>query len=313
MNDNKLLYPVILMEEKQLLKESTTHPVSKGECTLIKDQSFGGERPLFAIHDTRLENVTITEGESGIKCCQRIEADRCRFIGKYPWWHVDGSLITNCYFEVGSRSAIWYSNDMVMRDCIIDGPKFFREMRGLTLENVNITDADETFWRVSDLKVRNVKLHDGTYPFMFCENVDVDGLESDSKYVFQYVRNAVVRNAKIVTKDAFWETENVTIYDSLLDGEYLGWHSKNLRLVRCHIAGEQPLCYIDGVTLEDCTFDAASDRAFEDCTDIHAEIRGSITNIKNPISGSIVADSIGSVTIDENVKQPANCQITTRS
>ena len=34
----------------------------------IKDKSFGGERPLFAIHDTRLENVTNTEGESGIKC-----------------------------------------------------------------------------------------------------------------------------------------------------------------------------------------------------------------------------------------------------
>ena len=275
----------------------------------IKNASFGGERPLFAIHDTRLENVTITEGESGIKCCQRIEADHCRFIGKYPWWHVDGSLITNCYFEVGSRSAIWYSNDMVMRDCIIDGPKFFREMRGLTLENVNITDADETFWRVTDLKIRQVKLHEGTYPFMFCENVDVDGLESDSKYVFQYVKNAVVRNAKIVTKDAFWETEDVTIYDSVLDGEYLGWHSKNLRLVRCHIAGEQPLCYIDGLTLEDCTFDAACDRAFEDSSNIDAHIRGAITNIKNPISGRIIADSIGSITLDEHLKQPASCQI----
>ena len=277
----------------------------------IKNASFGGERPLFAIHDTRLENVTITEGESGIKCCQRIEADHCRFIGKYPWWHVDGSLITNCYFEVGSRSAIWYSNDMVMRDCIIDGPKFFREMRGLTLENVNITDADETFWRVTDLKIRQVKLHEGTYPFMFCENVDVDGLESDSKYVFQYVKNAVVRNAKIVTKDAFWETEDVTIYDSVLDGEYLGWHSKNLRLVRCHIAGEQPLCYIDGLTLEDCTFDAACDRAFEDSSNIDAHIRGAITNIKNPISGRIIADSIGSITLDEHLKQPASCQILT--
>ena len=198
---------------------------------------------------------------------------------------------------------------MVMRDCIIDGPKFFREMRGLTLENVNITDADETFWRVTDLKVRHVKLHEGTYPFMFCENVDVDGLESDSKYVFQYVKNAVVRNAKIVTKDAFWETEDVTIYDSVLDGEYLGWHSKNLRLVRCHIAGEQPLCYIDGLTLEDCTFDAACDRAFEDSTNIDAHIRGAITNIKNPISGRIIADSIGSITLDEHLKQPASCQI----
>ena len=28
---------------------------------LIKDQKFGGERPLFAAHDLRLENVTITD------------------------------------------------------------------------------------------------------------------------------------------------------------------------------------------------------------------------------------------------------------
>ncbi|MCR5780926.1 MAG: DUF3737 family protein [Bacteroidaceae bacterium] len=280
--------------------------------TLIQNMSFGGERPLFAQHDLRLENVTITEGESGIKCCRNIEADRCRFIGKYPWWHVNGSLITNCYFEVGSRSAIWYSNDMVIRDCVIDAPKFFREMRGLTLEHVQLNDADETFWRVQNLTIRQVKLHEGTYPFMFSENVDVDGLESDSKYVFQYVRNAVVRNANIVTKDAFWETENVTIYDSVLDGEYLGWHSKNLRLVRCHIAGEQPLCYIDGLVLEDCTFDAACDRAFEESRNIQAEIKGSITNIKNPVSGRIVADAIGSVTIDENILPPANCEIITR-
>lgn len=295
-----------------MLSDKDYHKHTPTDMQLIKDKTFGGERPLFAIHDTRLENVTITEGESGIKCCQRLEADRCRFIGKYPWWHVDGSLITNCYFEVGSRSAIWYSNDMTMRDCVIDAPKFFREMRGLTLENVKLNDADETFWRVTDLKVRNVELHDGTYPFMFCQDIDVDGLRSDSKYVFQYVRNAVIRNAHIVTKDAFWETENVTIYDSHLDGEYLGWHSRNLRLVRCHIGGEQPLCYIDGLTLEDCTFDAASDRAFEDSSHIDATINGHITEIKNPISGRIVADSIGRVTLDEHLKQPASCDIVER-
>ena len=286
-------------------------PKTKKIMKLLKDKRFEGERPLFAIRDTRLENVTITEGESGIKCCQNIEADHCNFVGKYPWWHVDRSLITNCYFEVGSRSAIWYSNNMTMRDTVIDAPKLFREMNWLSLDNVVVNDADETFWRVNHLKVRNVKLHDGTYPFMFCQDVDVDGLESDSKYVFQYCKDVVVRNARIVTKDSFWECENVEVYDSDLNGEYLGWHSKNLRLVRCHISGEQPLCYVENLVLEDCTFDTECDRMFEDI-DVYATITGIVTNIKNPRTGRIVADGIGSVTIDENIKQPANCEIVIR-
>ena len=50
---------------------------------LVKDKKFGGERPLFACHDLRLENVTITDGESGIKQCQNMEAYNCKFYGKY--------------------------------------------------------------------------------------------------------------------------------------------------------------------------------------------------------------------------------------
>ena len=206
---------------------------------LINNKEFGGERPLFTIRDTRLENITITDGESGIKQCRNIEAKDCRFYGKYPWWHVDGALIEDCYFAEGSRSAIWYTNDLVMRRCRIDGPKFFREMRNVELEDVRICDADETFWKVDGLKLKNV------------------------------------------------------------------------RLVNCHLAGEQLLCYTQNLVLENCTFDRLCDRVFEYST-VEADIRGHIENIKNPTSGHIVADSIGSITIDENVRQPANCIIETR-
>lgn len=269
---------------------------------IIKNQEFGGERPLFGIENTRLENITIVDGESGIKCCKNLECDNSRFYGKYPWWHVDGSIVTNCYFAPGSRSAIWYSDNMVMKDCIIDGPKFFREMNNLSLENVTVNDADETFWKVKGLKLKNVTLHDGTYPFMFSEDIYVDGLVSDAKYVFQYCKNVEVHHARITTKDSFWECDNVTVYDSVLDGEYLAWHSKNIRLVRCHISGEQPLCYLDGITLEDCTFDGACDRCFEDSCNINATIKGTIKEIKNPVSGKIVADEIGKVTYDAFAK-----------
>lgn len=278
---------------------------------LIKNLTFGGERPLFAIHDTKLEHVTITEGESGIKCCKNIVADQCRFIGKYPWWHVDGSLITNCVFEVGARSAIWYSSNMVMRDTVIHAPKLFREMRNVELENVTFNDADETLWRINGLKVINVNMHEGTYPFMFCNDVYVDGLNADSKYVFQYCKRVEVHHAQITTKDSFWECEDVAIYDSEINGEYLGWHSKNLKLVRCHITGEQPLCYVENLVLEDCTFGEDCDRMFEDTT-LQADIRGSVTNIKNPRSGRIEVDSVGSITIDENILPPADCIIIQR-
>lgn len=279
---------------------------------IIKNQSFGGERPLFGSSNLRIEGVTITDGESAIKQCADIEVDGCHFYGKYPLWHVDRSHISHSYFAPGSRSAIWYSNDLWMEDCVIDGPKFFREMRNVNLERVTINDADETFWRINGLRLKDVELHGGTYPFMFCQDIYVDGLTSDSKYVFQYCKNVEIHHAQITTKDSFWECENVVIYDSVLDGEYLAWHSKNVRLVRCQLAGEQLLCYTDGLVLEDCTFDASCDRVFE-YSNVEADIRGTITHIKNPTSGHITADSIGSVTIDEYVRQPANCIIKERA
>ena len=180
---------------------------------LIKDKEFGGERPLFASHDLHLDHVVIRAGESAIKECTNIVATDCRFEGNYPFWHVHGFVIDRCYFDVGGRSALWYSDHLTMRNTVIDAPKMFREMQEIDIEEVQINDADEIFWRCDGIRIKNLRLRGGTYPFMFSQNIQVDGLESDSKYVFQYVKNVEIHHAKITTKDAFWEVENVTIYD----------------------------------------------------------------------------------------------------
>ncbi len=275
---------------------------------LIKDTEFGGERPLFESHNLHLDNVIIRAGESAIKECSNIVATNCRFEGNYPFWHVHGFTIDRCFFDVGGRSALWYSDHLKMKDTRIDAPKMFREMNDIEIENVEMNDADEVFWRCKHLKIKNLKLHGGTYPFMFSSDIHIDGLESDSKYVFQYSKNVELHHAKITTKDAFWETENVTIYDSELHGEYLGWHSCNLRLVNCHITGTQPLCYAHNLVLENCTFGPDCDRAFE-YSSVQATIIGSIGGIKNPLSGSITAGSYGEIILDENIKAPGNCEI----
>ena len=140
---------------------------------------------------------------------------------------------------------------------------------------------------------------------MFSSDIRIDGLESDSKYVFQYVKNVELRNAKVTTKDAFWEVENVTIYDSELNGEYLGWHSHNLRLVNCHITGEQPLCYAHDLVLENCTFGPDCDRAFE-YSSVQATIKGAIggvigATILGAVFGALVSSKMAGVIDNSSV------------
>lgn len=277
----------------------------------IKNEEFGGERPLFDSHDLRLENVTIHAGESAIKCCSNIEAKDCTFEGKYPFWHVDGFRIENCLFRPGARAALWYSKNLEMKDTLVEAPKMFREMDGIKLTNVKIPDAQETFWDCRNITLRNVEVKNADYIYMHSSDIDIADYYQEGNYSFQYCKNVVIRNAVLHTKDAFWETENVTVYDSEIIGEYLGWHSKNLRLVRCKISGTQPLCYAEGLVLEDCTFGEDADLAFEEST-LNATVNGKITSVKNPTSGRIVADGYGEIIIDEHVKQPADCEIITR-
>ena len=101
---------------------------------VIKNQEFGGERPLYCEKDLRLEGGVIHSGESGLKETANIEAVGCRFEGKYPLWCCDGFRVKDCIFTVGARAGIWYSRNMLMEDCVVDAPKMFREMDGMTLD-----------------------------------------------------------------------------------------------------------------------------------------------------------------------------------
>lgn len=274
----------------------------------IENKEFGGERPLFASKGLRLIDVTIHAGESALKECCDIEAIRCKFEGKYPFWHVKDFKIDKCLFTEGARAALWYSRNLVMKDTLVEAPKMFREMCCLELDNVKLPHAHETLWHCRDLKIRNVVTDEADYIFMHCDNIDIEEYSQKGNYSFQYCKNVVIRNAHIDSKDAFWNTEDVTVYDSEINGEYLGWYSKRLRLVNCKISGTQPLCYCEDLILENCEIAPDGDLAFEESR-LDATVNSYITSVKNPTSGVIRAKGYGEIIIDENIKSPADCKI----
>ena len=195
-----------------------------------------------------------------------------------------------------------------MYDSLIDAPKMFRRTKGIKLRNVQIPGGTETFWDCSDIDLEDVTIDRADYIFMHCENIRIRNLRLNGNYGFQYARNVEIHDSVLNSKDSFWECENVTVYDSVINGEYLAWYSKNLRLVRCHITETQPLCYCEGLVLEDCTFGDDADLAFE-YSDVKATVKGHIPSIKNPKTGFIKVESCGELIIDKNIKAPADCDI----
>lgn len=275
----------------------------------IKDKEFGGERPLYALHDARLERVTIHVGESSIKESGDIEAYDCTFQGKYVFWECRNFLAQDCRFDASARSSLWYSENGRLVRCHVDAPKMFRRMQGIELQDCHFTDAQETLWDCNGVDIKNCLIENADYFGMHTDNVRIDNLHLEGNYGFQYSRNVEIKNSLLNSKDALWDSENVTITDCEINGEYLAWYSRGLTLVRCHITGEQPLCYCEDLTLVDCTFGADANLMLEYST-VRASIKGDVTSTKNPTSGSItVAGHIGEIIIDQNRKAPADCTI----
>ncbi len=97
-------------------------------------------------------------------------------------------------------------------------------------------------------------------------------------------------------KDAFWNSENVTVYDSFISGEYIGWTAKNVTLINCTVESLQGLCYMENLVMKNCKL-LNTNLAFEYST-VDAEINSSIESVKNPYSVTIKANDISEIIFD---------------
>ena len=276
--------------------------------TTIQNQTFAGERPLYGSRDLELRDVTIGEGESGLKHCRGVKAEHCTFEGMYVLWECKDVLCADCHFAASDRAPLWYGRNIRLNDCHIDAPKALRELTGVELTNTLITNAAETFWFCRKGQLTDVRMQNAEYAFFHSADLQINRLHLQGKYAFQYAQGIEIHNAVLDTKDAFWESRDCTVYDSEIKGEYLAWYARNLRLVRCHISGTQPLCYCENLILEDCTFAPDADLAFE-YSSVHATILSSITSIKNPTSGHITCQSCGEIIRDDFARLPNDCRI----
>lgn len=255
----------------------------------IKEALLTGERALFHGSDLHIQDCTFADGESPLKESRNIHLTNSIFKWKYPLWYSKAISCSHTTLMETARSGIWYTQDITMKDCVIQAPKTFRRCDGITLSDVQIPNAEETLWNCKNIVLTNVSAS-GNYFAMNSENIQVTKLTLSGNYSFDGAKNIELHDAKLLSKDAFWNCENVTVYDSLIIGEYLGWNSKNVRFVNCTIDSLQGMCYMEDVVLENCKL-LNTTLAFEYST-VKADILSSVDSITNPSEGLIRAEEI---------------------
>lgn len=267
----------------------------------LKQKLLTGERALFKSNGLYIEDCTFADGESPLKESCDIELVNSMFKWKYPLWYCKDISLEKCTFFENARAGVWYTDNLNFSNGIIQAPKNFRRCNGLKLTNVSFSDAAETLWACKNVCLKNV-FAKGDYFAMNSENVQADELNLVGNYSFDGVKNAVIRNSRLLTKDAFWNSENITVYDSFISGEYLGWNAKNLTLVNCTIESLQGMCYIDNLVMKNCKL-LNTTLAFEYST-VDAEIVNGIDSVLNPLGGKITADYIGELIIERDKVDP---------
>ena len=268
---------------------------------------FTGERALFGLKGAKIVDSVFDAGESPLKECKNLELRGDLFRWKYPLWYCQNVDVEECTWFEMARAGVWYTHGIRVRNCVIQAPKNFRRCSDLTLENVSFTNPAETLWSCKNVKMKNVSAAGAPYFCMNSEDLEIDGLILDGNYSFDGAKNVVIRNSRMLTKDAFWNTENVTVYDSFISGEYLGWNAKNLTLINCTIESLQGMCYIENLKMVNCKL-LNTTLAFEYAT-VEAEISSKIDSVLNPTSGTITAPAIGELILEKDFIDPAKTLI----
>ena len=87
----------------------------------------------------------------------------------------------------------------------------------------------------------------------------------------------------------------------------MGWNSNNLTLINCTIESLQGMCYIQNLVMKNCRL-LNTTLAFEYST-VDAQIDSRIDSVMNPASGTIKAESIGELIMQQDRIDPSKTRI----
>lgn len=149
----------------------------------LKGAYLTGERPLFHGKKLHIEQTIFNDGESPLKESRDIVLENSSFQWKYPLWYSKNIEARDCTWLEMARSGVWYTDHIRIEDTLIEAPKNFRRCHDVTLDNVYLANAAETFWNCEGIKLAHVQAR-GDYFGMNSTDLTIDDFKLVGNYAF---------------------------------------------------------------------------------------------------------------------------------
>lgn len=261
----------------------------------IRDQSFEGHEALKGLTKRKLETVSFggrEKSDYALKRGKKLILTHCSFNTPFSLWEAKEVKLDHVTFSSNARSAIWHAKKVKVRDSKFLSVKAIRESNGVYVKD-GYFEGEELAWKCSQIELVHCIVQ--SHFLLFCSRkIKMSRCNCNGSDALQYIENGDIRGCVILSDDALLHCKNVTIYDSDLVGDQIGWYSQDLRLVRCRISGKAAFSFSHHLTLEDCVMEGCEE-AFQYCEIDKATIRGNLKSVKNIDSGYLEADHIEEV------------------
>ena len=125
-------------------------------CT-VENETFDEERAFYGARNVKVKSVKIDgprDGESAFKECRDVECTDCYFNLRYPFWHNHNLKINNSEMTEFCRAALWYSENIDIRNVKMHGIKALRECKNVNIADCHIV-SPEFGWSVHGINMRN--------------------------------------------------------------------------------------------------------------------------------------------------------------
>ena len=205
-----------------------------------------GEAPLARV---TLENA-VYDDAFALALCREMTLLSCRFTGEGALSRLTDSLLSECVFDASAAGALRLGVCLNLQGGEIDAPDVLFGGETVTVERMTVT-AGGFAAGCREIVLRDARFA-GERLFSLCASLRAENIEVTGDGAFASLSDSSLDFSTLTGNDLLCGARDVTVTDTVIDGDRFGYFTENLTLRGCLITGRAPLRFARGLVLDGC-------------------------------------------------------------